>query len=318
MTTQEDIEKEQLVPMLLLIYIVQDIQKETMKSWKNLFRDENKINDNTITSLINKLKNECEIIIKPNQKFYRARTYKNSEIKTIYNKPIWNDLLNTFKTNIPEFDILEIPSNSMEEFFNYIPFLEYFDTSKSILKNWITKTKCEKFWGYSAKESGRNYKNLKEGRLNKKEEHHLYLAYDIDTAIAEVRPINKQLISVATVNIKKELKVFDLTKNFKMGDGTKDGDYIAFDYLAHLCSLPNFNENEYYKPTQKISSYIKELGYDGIIYPSALKENGKNLLIYEFADSKLDNEYFEIISTEVYTASNEIKITKELPFNEIP
>ena len=45
MTTQEDIEKEQLVPMLLLIYIVHDIQKETMKSWKNLFSDENKIND---------------------------------------------------------------------------------------------------------------------------------------------------------------------------------------------------------------------------------------------------------------------------------
>ncbi len=317
MTNNEEKNLEQILPIFLLFYLVQDIQKKTTDAWNSLYNNGNKIKNNAITSLIDKSKQECQVLIEPNQKFYRARAYKNSEIKTLYNKPIWNNLLNDFKNNITEIEILKIPTNDIEELCDYIPFLKNFDTSKSIINNWIKRNIHEKFWGFNAQESGRNYNSKKKGRLNRANEHHLYLAYDIDTAIAEVRPINKQYISVATINIKKELKVFDLTKDFSIGDGTKDGDYIAFGHLAYLCSLPNFNDSEYYKPTQKISSYIKKLGFDGIIYPSALKENGKNLLIYEFDNPNLDNEYFEIISTDVYTASNEIKAVKELPFSKI-
>lgn len=311
-----DENKENLVHFLLLYHIVKEISDEIKISWHKLIVDKNTIKDSEIASLLFKLKESCQVIIMPNQTFYRARAYKNSDMNEVYNKPFWKELFKELKTNIPEFSKLNIPFFDLESILENIPFLKNIDVIKNILNTWVVKNKNEKFCGFNATDSGRNRTNDSEGRLNKKGEHHLYLAYDIDTAISEIRPINQQQISVATVKIKKELKMFDLTKTFEMGDGTKDCDYFAFYQVAKMCSMPNFNDDNYYKPTQKISSYIKELGFDGIIYPSALKENGKNILIFEFDTPEIDNEYFEVISSDVYIASNEVKITKVLPLED--
>ena len=310
-----DENKKQFTWLLLLYHIIKDISGKIKLSWNKLLNNENTIKDNEIATLLLKLKDSCEVVITPNQKFYRAREYKNCEIKEIYNKPFWKELFHNLETGIPEFFRLNLSFSDIESIFDNIILLKNVDTLKGIIKAWAEKNKNERFWGFDVKNSGRNRGSDKEGRLNKSGEHHLYLAYDIDTAISEIRPINQQQISVATINIKKELKIFDLTKTFEFGDGTKDGDYFAFYQMAQMCSMPNFNDKTYYKPTQKISSYIKELGFDGIIYPSALRENGKNILIYDFGNQDLDDEYFEIISTDVYIASNVINATKVLPLD---
>ena len=308
-----DENKQSFIWLIAIYCITKEITDKAKLSWYQLLNDTNNIEDSEISSLLFKLKDSCNYTIMPNQKFYRARAYKNSEIKNLCDKPELNELFNSLTININEDTKLNLPFLERESILENISFLKKIDIVKNILNNWIIKNKNEKFWGFNASGSGRNLICNNEGRLNTAGEHHLYLAYDIDTAISEIRPINQQRVSVATVNIKKELKMFDLTKTFEIGDGTKDGDYFAFYQVAHMCSMPNFNDNTYYKPTQKISSYIKELGFDGIIYPSALKENGKNILIFEFDNSDMDNEYFEVISSDVYIASNEIKVTKILP-----
>lgn len=309
-----DEKHQRLFLILVILCITKNIADKAKLSWYQLLNDKNEINDSEISTLLFKLKDACNFIIKPNQKLYRARPYKNSEMKNLCGKPYWKELFNNLSIeDTPNSSKQYLPFFDKESILEYIPFFKEFDVVKDILNTWITKYKDEKFWGFDAKGSGRNYTSTKEGRLNKAGEHHLYLAYDVNTAISEIRPINQQRISVATINIKKELKMFDLTKTFELGDGTKDGDYFAFYQIVQMCSMPNFNDNTYYKPTQKISSYIKELGFDGIIYPSALKENGKNILIFEFDNSYMDNEYFEVLSSDVYIATNEIKVTKILP-----
>ena len=307
---------DKILPLIMLYYLAHLITNKAKLSWNQLFDNSKEISDNEILSLIFKLKELCSCKISPKQKLYRARAY-NSEIKEIYNKSYWHELYETYNADTPEFLQFNSAEKDMESFFKDVFILDKFCSSKNILKNWIKKNKNVKFWGFDANESGRNYKNNIEGRLNQAHEHHLYLAYDIDTAIAEIRPINQQQVSVATINIQKELNVFDLTKKFEIGDGTKDTEYVVFSEVARMCSMPNFNDSTYYKPTQKISSYIKSLGFDGIIYPSALRDKGKNVLIFEFDNPDLDNEYFKIVSSDVYMVSNEITAKKVLPLKNI-
>ena len=308
---------DKILPLIMLYYLAHLITNKAKLSWNQLFDNSKEINDNEILSLIFKLKELCSCKIRPNQKLYRARAYKNSEIKEIYNKSHWQELYEKYNADTPEFLQFNSAEKDMESFFKDVFILDKFCGSKNILNNWIKKNKNVKFWGFDANESGRNYKNNIEGRLNQAHEHHLYLAYDINTAIAEIRPINQQQVSVPTINIQKELNVFDLTKKFEIDDGTKDSDYVIFYEVARMCSMPNFNDNTYYKPTQKISSYIKSLGFDGIIYPSALRDKGKNVLIFEFDNPDLDNEYFKIVSSNVYMVSNKITATKVLPLKNI-
>ena len=75
-----------------------------------------------------------------------------------------------------------------------------------------------------------------------------------------------------------------------------------------MCSLPNYSDYEYYKPTQKISKYIENLGYDGIIYPSSLYTKGGNILIFEnkCIEYDCDKEFatFEILNSNVYIVQN--------------
>lgn len=315
-TTINDKRSEEALSALLLIALFQEIETKTQRAWNELYNENGNAFDNKIFSLISRLKDSCEERIKCNYKLYRARTYKNSEIKNIYDKPFWKELFTKIQTKYPFLFEYSFSLNDIEfgsDFCNKLILLQNNKFVKKILTSWIKKYKKIKFWGYERNESGRNYKNIKEGRMNKVNEHHLYLASDIETAIAEVRPLNMQQVSVATVNIKKELKLFDFTKKFKFGDGTKDCDYISYEYVSKMCSIPNYNDNDLYKPTQMISSYIRKLGFDGIIYPSSLNEYGKNILIFEFASPEVDNDYFEIISTDVYQAKNEIKIKKILP-----
>ena len=47
-----------------------------------------------------------------------------------------------------------------------------------------------------------------------------------------------------------------------------------------------------YVPTQYLAAWIKLLGYDGISYPSAMKEGGRNLVLF-------DPSSCEVVSSEL-------------------
>ena len=77
---------DKILPLVMLYYLIQHITNDAKLSWEKLFDNSTEINDNKIMSLIFRLKESCSCKIRPNQKLYRARAYKNSEIKEIYKK----------------------------------------------------------------------------------------------------------------------------------------------------------------------------------------------------------------------------------------
>ena len=57
--------------------------------------------------------------------------------------------------------------------------------------------------------------------------------------------------------------------------------------------------------------------FDGIIYSSALNNKGKNILIFECDNNTCDENLFDIISSDIYIASNKIVKNKFLPIKQI-
>jgi len=304
----------------LLLILSNDKYNEALEIWNefySLVKTGKSVKKHKILLLLKLLQEECTYYLNKNKILYRARAYNNSEIEKFFLKQEWEDLLSKLRDAFPMIDELNLKYSNVLQFCNYLSCLPDNNKYKEILNLWIKKHKCIKFWGFDKNGSGRNYIAPQAGRLNSKLEHHLYTSYDVNTAISEIRPINNQIISVAKIKVLKKLKLFDFTKKFTENSSKYNHDYEMFEYIAHICSMPNYKENIYYKPTQVISKTIKNLGFDGIIYDSALKKGGKNILIFELSNELKDMEIFDIISSDVYIASNKIYKNKILPFKPI-
>ena len=115
---------------------------------------------------------------------------------------------------------------------------------------------------------------------------YLYVSSSEDIAIKEVRPSLYSFISIAEIYVNEELMLFDLCKTKSPdSDNRNIKDNLLID-LAELFGKPvDIDGNEYdYIPTQYIAEYIKNMDYDGIIYPStrAEDEDGYNVVIFNY------------------------------------
>lgn len=127
------------------------------------------------------------------------------------------------------------------------------------------------------------------GRANPTGIPFLYLADDISTALSEVRPWKGAYVSVGMFRLKKELKVIDLTGFFYISDpfGISELRFLTEDNallrrLSKELSEPvNPNKSQVeYVPSQFLTEFIMDNGYQGIIYPSALG-SGKNIVLFD-------------------------------------
>ena len=149
----------------------------------------------------------------------------------------------------------------------------------------------------SLENMGKPPKELSEsGRANPKGIPYLYVASSPETAIAEVRPVIMDKVVLGTFRVVQKIKVVDLRKKvigdpFRYGDRLREVvDYILFMHKlgAELSKAISPRESEIeYLPTQYLSEYIKGLGYDGIVYGSAMVENDNEFNAVIFYDLKV-------------------------------
>lgn len=131
-------------------------------------------------------------------------------------------------------------------------------------------------------------KHAKNGRLNPQGISCLYLADDINTSIAEVRPWVECKITVAEFVLRKDINVINLSdkvflKDLRKIDSEKyeGAEFTWKQLISWMFSVPfDPRDDTAYVPTQFIAERIKKEGFDGILYDSALSP-GYNLVLFD-------------------------------------
>jgi len=122
------------------------------------------------------------------------------------------------------------------------------------------------------------------GRINRHGVSFFYSATDKYTAISEIRPHPGDIISIGKFNLKKELKVFDLTDMQFINYYESDKKLAEFKQLSTLCELMNKvippSERDLYSITQLIADSARLLGFEGILFNSSVGE-GYNLVLFD-------------------------------------
>lgn len=137
------------------------------------------------------------------------------------------------------------------------------------------------------------------GRANILGMSYLYLAEEEYTACAEIKPNGGDLISVATFQLKKDIRVIDFNVNQYVGkpDEIRIKEFIDPAILITRAmesfAISRNKQPDIYAVTQFISDYIRKAGFDGIRFRSSMC-GGTNLTLFnshhsviEYQDSKL-------------------------------
>lgn len=139
--------------------------------------------------------------------------------------------------------------------------------------------KCGVYEGYDEKNSFVPPANVTgSGRANPERIVYLYAAKEIITAIGETRPRIFDHISVAKIQILRDLRLADFT----VVDESEELSLEAAKLMeieqafSQTCRDPID-----YIPTQYIAEYVKTLGYDGIAFRSSYVPGGTNITIFD-------------------------------------
>ncbi|MCL2172762.1 MAG: RES family NAD+ phosphorylase [Candidatus Bathyarchaeota archaeon] len=170
------------------------------------------------------------------------------------------------------------------------------------------------FWGFDAVGSDAPPTDkASAGRINPAGISYLYAAEDSHTAIVEVRPTIKQRVSVAKIEIKKDLLLFDFCADLADSDSTGNQKEL-FCETARRLSMPNYVGDTGYYATQYIAQYIKKLkgSFDGIRFQSSLC-NGKNIVLFDTAkdDQTKKPQNYDIKNSHIHYIDNIIISEKE-------
>jgi RES domain-containing protein len=118
----------------------------------------------------------------------------------------------------------------------------------------------------------------------------LYVAEDELTAVAECRPARGIILSLGHFESCRNLRLLDLAGEIGDPDPfTTDGLRYSTEFaglmraFAWSLSQPLERDDtpEEYRPTQKLTAYVRERGFDGIRYPSAMKPGGVNVVLFD-------------------------------------
>jgi hypothetical protein len=137
----------------------------------------------------------------------------------------------------------------------------------------------------------------------------LYCAYEEKTAIAEMRPAKGLLVSVCSLEITKEIRIIDLTKELEWPNPFLDESLAYSVELLELFyqlgedmgrPLEKNDDTSLYVPCQRLAEYLEQAGYAGICYPSSLNEGGSNLVLFDPSVAKiLSSKLVKITSVSI-------------------
>lgn len=131
-----------------------------------------------------------------------------------------------------------------------------------------------------------------EGRANPRGISYLYLATNLNTALAEVRPYIGSDVSVGEFAVTRILTLIDCSKNHSGGLGSiasstrEEGFWTAID-RAFAKPVGRDDDVKDYIPTQILSEFFRSHGYDGIQYKSLLDDEGRNVALFSPNDASL-------------------------------
>ncbi len=152
------------------------------------------------------------------------------------------------------------------------------DADKTGLLKWINHENFGNFEGYDEINSYvPSVNRATSGRANPDHIVYLYAAKEIITAIGEVRPKISDHISVAKIQLLKDIKLADFTYIKQSGDLSLEQAKIY--QITKAFSTPYKNTTDYI-PTQFIAEYVKTLGFDGIAFNSSFVPGGINYTIF--------------------------------------
>ena len=211
---------------------------------------------------------------------YRARIFHKEPLESFIGnlfESTSTDSKLTFSKNIMLYPLIGLLSEGKEAEKHY----EIIDRFKKEYSKWQAKA----FKGYSADESNKPPNDkAAEGRVNPEFISYLYLSEDPLTCVYEVRPAIGQNVSVATFEIKKDLRIYDFAYSFPNDfKNEKQLDIALFDYISKQFSLPYQNKPLQYLPTQYLGEVIKNSGFDGLRFQSSLHQNGYNIVLFDNA-----------------------------------
>ena len=72
--------------------------------------------------------------------------------------------------------------------------------------------------------------------------------------------------------------MYDLTGDIGNKNDIKNP--LLFSYIANRFSVPNHGDSLHYLPTQFLSETIKQMGFEGIRFRSALRQGGINVVLF--------------------------------------
>ena len=104
-----------------------------------------------------------------------------------------------------------------------------------------------------------------DGRANSKYSSYFYCSNNPNTAACEVKPNITDYISLASFEIKKDLKLIELTESPTNDDNSDDVEFRNM--ISRYFSVP-IKDSQNYKLTQFISDEIRKSGIDGLCYKS--------------------------------------------------
>jgi hypothetical protein len=220
-------------------------------------------------------------------------------------------------------DFLKLLDESFENNFEIINDKEHLYRARRMSKEEYKERKDtlidnDPFQGFDRKNSFiPPVKSIRANRVNTNGIPCLYTARSIKTAIAEVRPFKETLVSVATIELKQQIKLykFNYPEYYSKLDEKTFWNTFPFWYvmLINMFSVPcEFTNNDEYLVTQCISEYIRLSGeFDGILYKSSLDDNGENIALFNFKYKKYS--LCEPIKSQVYIVNSiNINYTKKV------
>lgn len=304
---------------MMLWELILKANYDTGRLWEE-FVDDIKYNnrffhDNELLTKIKEISNKVEVIVPEGTELYRARVYSQDDL-------LKNETIRKFTKVIKkEFPNLQIDEENIfdEPVLMRVFMRLWMDQEKRtrIMRKWKRLLKKKVVYaGFDEKGSDAPPKErATEGRANPKGISYLYTSESPRTAMLEMRPQMKKAYNIATIRVKRNAKIFDFTYSINEDDKKNNSLCLDINRISEEFSSPNFGDPFDYLPTQYLCEYIKQMGFDGIKYKSAVSKEGYNIL---FFDTIKESRVYDIIGSEVHIVNSiDIDYGKVLPFDGI-
>ncbi len=170
------------------------------------------------------------------------------------------------------------------------------------------------FQGYNAKDSfvPPPEKKSKAGRINPDDIRYLYTSSDKETSILEARVQPGEYVSIASIRLLDKVLMFDLTRNYSALDAsTLEKAKWINSFVLHLAAFfqkPYVDNGTYYF-CQYISEYMKNWGFDGIMFRSSMHptkgwgNDGVNYTFFNYVKCEVQSsKLYHVLRATVETA----------------